>query len=285
MRRNPARLLTAVLLFFFSAALLSGDPPAAEPVRLAFGYSSGEDSVVIYGKIASLLAILEEETGIPIDYIHTNSYQEAIGAFVSGSMDIGILSTLAFIHVERQIPIHPVALRLKGHDNLYRSYIFTARDSQLNSLDDLRGTVFAFGDPFSTSSDLIPRKMMHDAGIDPKADLARSIHFPNQDSIFYAVLNGTVQAGAAASFIFEEQDPSVSERLKIIARSEPFPLGPFVARDDLAPEVEQKIREVLLSLPYTEEGRRALRLAELDGFINPEGDPYRDIRNLVYPEE
>lgn len=277
--------MMAVLLLFFFTAFLPCYSPVRDPVRLAFGYSSGEDSVIIYGKIAPLLAILEEETGIPIDYIHTNSYQEAIGAFVSGGMDIGILSTLAFIHVERQIPIHPVALRLKGNDNLYQSYIFTARDSELEFLKDLRGTIFGFGDPFSTSSDLIPRKMLLDAGIDAKTDLVRGIHFPNQDSIFYAVLNGTVQAGAAASFIFEEQDRTFSSRLKIIARSDPFPLGPFVARDDLAPDVEQKIREVLLSLPHTEEGRRALRLAELDGFITPEGDPYKDIRNLVYPED
>ncbi len=218
-----------------------------------------------------MLEYLSRQLGEPVDFVQTLSYDETQEGFVNGVLDFGILNAFSYLEIEESETITAVAERMKRGRNSYSCHILVRADSPVKTLEDLKGRVFAFGDPSSTSSSLIPHRLLLEAGVDPNEDLAKFFYIPKQDSLLYAILNRTADAGAVASFIFEEQEQSLRSHFRILANSEPFPLGPFVVSRRLEPEMIERIRRVLLSMGEDPLGRAALESADLEGFV-----PFRD---------
>ncbi len=265
-------------ILFFNILTVSVFALSAE--ELNFGYASGENIVSIINKFTPMMNYLSKETGMEVNFIRTASYAETQEGFINGVLDMGILNTLSFLEVEKKDVIIPVAERLKKGANSYKSYIVVRNDSPILKLEDIKDTIFAFGDPNSTSSTLMPQKMLSHSGIDIDRNLKQFIYFQKQDSILYAILNRTVDAGAIASFIFEESDPEVKNLLRVIEKSDPFPLGPFVVSRRMDKELRQKITTILLEMSNSEEGRFALKEADLEGFTlfyNTDFNPLREL--------
>ncbi len=145
----------------------------------------------------------------------------------------------------------------------------------------LKDKSFAFGDPYSTSSFLVPMHQLHEAGINPENYFRKTIIIPKQDSIIFSVLNRTVDAGAVASFIFKEQEPELKDKFRVIYRSRNFPLGPFVVNTEVGQDVIDKTRHFLLNLDKTEEGRLALNEADLDPFAEVKKSDYDWLRHIA----
>ncbi|MCK5686863.1 phosphate/phosphite/phosphonate ABC transporter substrate-binding protein [bacterium] len=265
-------------IFFINIIIASVFSLNAE--ELNFGYASGENIVSIINKFTPMMDYLSDKMGMKVNFVRTASYAETQEGFINGVLDIGILNALSFLEMEEKNIIIPIAERLKEGKSSYQSYIVVKKGSPVLNIQDIKGKIFAFGDPNSTSSTLIPQKLLLDTDIDIYKDLKQFIYFQKQDSILYAVLNKTVDAGAVASFIFEESDPEVKNLLKVIEKSNPFPLGPFVVSRRMNNEIKGKLLEILLSMNTTEEGRYALKKADLQGFtlfINKDFDQLREI--------
>lgn len=265
-------------ILFFNIIIVSVLSLNAE--ELNFGYASGENIVSIINKFTPMMNYLSEKMEMKVNFIRTVSYAETQEGFINGVLDIGILNTLSFLEIEDKNVILPVAERLKKGKSSYQSYIVVRKDSPISNIQDIQNRTFAFGDPNSTSSTLMPQKLLSDLHIDIYKDLKQFMYFQKQDSILYAILNRTVDAGAVASFIFEESDPEVKNLLKVIEKSDPFPLGPFVISRRIDKEMKEKLSEILLSMNTSEEGRYALKKADLEGFTffnNKDFDPLREM--------
>ena len=89
-----------------------------------------------------------------------------------------------------------------------------------------------------------------------------------------------VDAGAVASFIFEESDIELKNLLKVVIKSEPMPLGPFVVSSKLDPDLADDLKEILLSMNQSPEGVSALKKADLEGFTVFRDDDYDSLREL-----
>lgn len=256
-------------------------PVGAEERPLTFAYASGENSAVVHEKFSPMISLLSEKLEREITFVYSYSYKETQEAFTEGSADMGILNTLSFIKLMDNPRILPVASRIKYGSGNYRSYIIVKKNSHIESYSDLKGKVFAFGDPYSTSATLMPKILLESMGLFEEDGISRVLYFSKQDSILYAILNNTADAGAIASFIFDEYDKEVTNRFTIVDQSESFPLGPFVVRKDLGEDLILRIRAVLLSLSSSSRGRSALKKADLDHFSEVETEEYKKI-SLLY---
>lgn len=248
--------------------------------KIHFGYSSGENPVVIIEKFSPLINYISKELNNRIEYVSTSSYLDVQEGFTKGSIDIGILNTISFIKLNNDKSIIPIAARVKNSSDDYRSYIIVKKDSSLQNYNDLKNKTFAMGDPYSTSATIMPTFLLYNAGLTPKTDLNKVIHFTKQDSILYAILNGTVDAGGIASFIFDEYDKKVTSLFRIIDKSDKFPLGPFVVKKDFSPELKDKLLSILLKINMSQEGRDALRIAGLESFKEFDISEYENINEL-----
>lgn len=248
--------------------------------KIHFGYSSGENPVVIFEKFSPLINFISRELNTRIEYVSTSSYLDVQEGFTKGSIDIGILNTISFIKLNNDESIIPIAARVKNSSEDYRSYIIVKKESSLKSYNDLKNKTFAMGDPYSTSATIMPTYLLYNAGISSQIDLKKIIHFTKQDSILYAILNGTADAGGIASFIFDEYNNEVTSLFRIIDKSEKFPLGPFVVKKDFSPELKDKLLSILLKIHLSQEGKKALKKAGLERFKGFEIDEYKNINNL-----
>ncbi len=247
---------------------------------LRFGHATGENPAIIFGKYSKLLDYLSKKLKRKIVFIQQKTYEDTQEAFLNGEIDMGILNAFSYINISHSNKIIPIAARVKRNSRTYQTFIIVRRNSKIKNYKDLIGKKFAFGDPFSTSSNLMPRILLFQHGINPERDFKKTYTIKKQDSIIFAILNKTVDAGAIASFIFNEYDPRVTARLKIIARSIKFPLGPFVARRALGKKLIGEITKILLNMDKNKEGIEALHRAELDRFEVVSDSDYNPVRHM-----
>ena len=271
-------LLICILLISASAMTLSADE---KKTAIRFGHAYGENSAVIFNKYSSLIHLLSRELDRKVVFVLTNTYEEMQKAYLNNDIDMGIINAYSYINIMESSQLLPIAARVKGNDKNYTSLFIVRKDSSITSIEELKDRVFAFGDPYSTSSFLVPMYHLDKLGINPDTYFKNILIIPKQDSIIYSVMNKTIDSGAVASFIFNEQDEELKNRFRVIFKSEPFPLGPFVVNRRIGEDLIEKTRNFLLALSETEEGRKALQQADLDPFSLVEKSDYNWLKKIA----
>ena len=151
----------------------------------------------------------------------------------------------------------------------YRSVIYEKKDSNLHRVENLKGHILAFEEPFSTSGYFIPKMALLQAGLKlvPKSDATKSIDpqeigyvFSLDDENTVAwVLAGKVSAGATDDSTYQRQMDRYPNSLKAIHTTSSFPRHLVSYRADLAPKLVSKIKKILIQMDQSQEGRRALK--------------------------
>lgn len=157
-------------------------------------------------------------------------------------MSVAYLGPNPFGLAYEKCKVRPLLVIL-GEDGkpFYRSIIFT-NDRKLNSLKELKGRTFAFGDKNSTSSNIIPRKILEDAGI--TMDMIRPLFLKSHERIIEAVARNEAIAGATKVSVFQKFKEL---GLKALKTSEPLPHHSFCATN-IKPNIEKKFVKALIKL-------------------------------------
>ena len=179
---------------------------------------------------------------------------------------------LAFVH-----PAHlsVLAIRDSGYRLLavtkgYQSYTanFLVRaDSPLKTLADLKGVRLGAPDEDSITSWMV-RATLRDALGDAKQ--VSLVYTRYQDAVPFFVEHDLTRAGATAANSVVKAWSAKGGR--ILAKSRPVPIKHMLASSSLSAEQVQKVREYLLGLDATEEGRKKLEPIKYEGFA-PYGEP------------
>ena len=129
----------------------------------------------------------------------------------------------------------------------YHSIIIAREDdSDLTSLDSLKGHTFAFVDPSSTSGSLMPKAAMMDNHIDPENDLKKVIYSGGHDASIIAVAEGKVDAASVADRIYAgacDKKAIDCSKIKVIWTSPAIPNDPLFYRKAISDDMKKKIRD------------------------------------------
>jgi phosphonate transport system substrate-binding protein len=246
-----------------------------------FGFASSQNPAIVIDSMGPLIAILADELGARVDFVQKASFSEMQRAFISQEIDFGIINAYSFLRIMPFDAVVPVAARVIDGSKEYQTFFFARADSEIHSIEDLQRRTVALGDPYSTSSFLIPHFWFRRQGIDPDSDFLETMIITKQDSLILAVLNRTADAGASASFIYRDQPQEIISRLRVFQVSDPFPLGPFVVNRNLDADIIERIQDVLLSLSDSPRGRAALDAAGIEGFDTVDIDDYEPLMSIV----
>jgi phosphonate transport system substrate-binding protein len=151
----------------------------------------------------------------------------------------------------------------------YRSYIFTAKDSGVGRLEDLRGKIIALEDPGSTSGYFLPKLFLLKKGfaVTEKPSLGAK---PGAGEIGYSfagtdrnvvslVLKKIAAAGAFSNDDHARLDEKSKAAITILGESESVPRHLVSVRKDLAEPVVKRLKEILVNMHQDEEGQKILR--------------------------
>jgi phosphonate transport system substrate-binding protein len=183
-------------------------------------------------------------------------------------VDLYIDSLFPSLAVSRLSGSKLLLRRWKRGQNEYRSVIFTRKDSSIARLEDLKGKVIAFEEPFSSTGYFFPKvdllKMKFrltpkTQGSDPvKTDEVGYIFSHGDTNTFFWVLNGAVAAGAVDDqkyFMFAKN----RESFRVVHESVSFPRQLVSCRADFPAKLAARVKELLLNMHQSEEGEKALR--------------------------
>jgi phosphonate transport system substrate-binding protein len=184
----------------------------------------------------------------------------------AGKIDVAYLGGSTYVAAyNKGLDVVPMAVaKLQGR-TYYKSCIITRPDSGIKTLQDLKGKAFAFVTPTSTSGGVGPRFYLNKNGIDPEKFFKSLIYAGKHDSVFLAVKNKKVDAGAVGDLYFsrwkergllkfskydEPNDNLIDSPDLYLLGCQKVPGTPMVGRKKLGKEMIAKITKALTSLPF-----------------------------------
>lgn len=239
------------------------------------------------GTIASyqpLLDYMSQKLHRPIELVQRRTYGEINDLVASGGVDIAFVCTGAYVVGSQQQGMELLVTPQVNGEALYYSYLIVPADSPATDLNDLRGKVFAFTDPISTTGRLYPTSLVQALGETPQTFFARTFFTYSHDKAIEAVANHVADGAAVDSLVYDfavTRDPSLAQKVRIIHRSPPFGTPPVVVTPSIRPQLRAELQDLLLGLPDTPQGRAALTAIGVDRFVPVTDRDYDTVRQLV----
>lgn len=273
------------LVAAFALVLLGAVGPgfAAEP-PLRFGVGlfqpDKDKNDATYRPLADYLS---RKLGREVQLRTVDSWEGLAKSLANGETDIALLGPWGYVLANHQAGAQVVSTILYDGKPEYFAIMVTHPKSGIQSIADLKGKTFAFGDKGSTSGYLIPLHHLMTQGIEPEKYFAKVVHTSHQ-AIETQVTQGVLDAGADYNRnrnAMIEQGLIKAADSKIFWTSAPLPNDAVAVRQGLAAdkafvtrlqaalsevESELKIQPKLLPPHYT-------------GFVNRDNAFYKPIRD------
>jgi phosphate/phosphite/phosphonate ABC transporter binding protein len=208
-----------------------------------FGIAPLEAASVMKTKFEPLTKYLSDSLGIKLGSLVASSYEDSVEDIGRGVAMIGYMTPSTYLSAGKKYGVKPLVFAVKNGSPTYKSVIIAAKNSPINTINDLKGKKVAFGAKMSTGSTLVPKAMIKSAGIKLE-DLAFYDYLGGHDVVLKAVAEGEFDAGCVMDSAAEENKSTV----KVIASSDPIPQFPICINADVDKESETKIKNILMNI-------------------------------------
>jgi phosphate/phosphite/phosphonate ABC transporter binding protein len=243
-----------------------------------FGIVPLEAPVEMYKRFSGLAQYLTKKLGKPVEMRVPVDFETAVSEIGEGRCLIGFMTPSTYIQAHDRYGVEVVVKAVKDGRPFHHSVIVTRPDTGIKTLSDLKGRSFAFGSIHSTSSHIVPRAMLKNAGIELK-DLSEYAYLGHHDDVARAVLKGDFDAGSVME--------STAQRFKaqgliVIATSEEIPEFNICIHKSLS-DLKDSLRKALIGLGETRDGREIMRQIDpsYTGFVEAEDSDYQKIRVMM----
>jgi len=184
--------------------------------------------------------------GIYFDIKAGSSYAAVVEGMCNNQAEIAWFGASTYGEADKKCGVDLLAVDVKKGDSSYYSGIFVRKDSDINTISELKGKSMAFGSTSSTSSFNFPVAMLIADGVNPAKDLNKVIIAGSHSASLAALAAGKVDAAAASYNSFGKAvkkgaiDPA---KFKALAKSQPIPNPPLAMNKGLSAELKAKLRE------------------------------------------
>ncbi|HQT93890.1 MAG TPA: phosphate/phosphite/phosphonate ABC transporter substrate-binding protein [Thermoanaerobaculaceae bacterium] len=226
-------------------AVVAVEPPGAARPALRFGVVSFYNPRLMYIKYQPLVDYLSSATGQAWELVIGASYERTVEDLCAGRLAVAYLGPYSYARANAACGALPVVKLNTDGKSTYRSVIMVRKDSTISSLKELAGKRFGFGSPMSTSSHVMPRAMLEDAGLHPGADFTCRYYFHHERAA-RAVLLGEVDACGIRDIVGEK---FTHRELRVLATSDGIPNFPFVVGPKSPPELREELLRALVTRP------------------------------------
>src|SRR5215472_154466 len=266
------RRYQAVGLFLFLSLLGSSSRAGDKPIVVGMIPDAGATQVSIQEK-APLKDYLARQMKMDVNLMIPTNYNATVEALGNGSLDFAYLGALTYTKARRQYGVIPLVQR--SSDLQFHSLFITGANSGINTLADLKGKNFVFGDINSTSGHLIPYYELKQAGINADTDL-KFRYTGSHPATAKAVESGAADAGALDETVYNSMisegklDPT---KVRVFYTSKPFVDYVWVARPNIDQATQEKFVQAFTNL---REGKNddILRILRGKNFVRANNQQY-----------
>ena len=158
----------------------------------------------------------------------------------------------------------PFLRRWKRGATEYHGVLFVRADSAINRIEDLRGKTFAMEEEFSSVGHLLPKFMLLEKGLKlmpvqrmTPDSVGYNFAYWDENTMLW-VLKGKVFAGAMDSQTYAELSKKQGDVLKVLGNTPSVPRHIVSARTRLPQDLLMRVKEILVQMDQSEEGKKAL---------------------------
>jgi phosphate/phosphite/phosphonate ABC transporter binding protein len=229
------------------------------PIKVLFVPSVNVDFMIESGD--AIEEFLNEATGLVYEVSVPTSYAATIEEMCASPTDtVGFIPAMGYALASQLCGVEPALASERYGWNVYWTQYIVARDSEFETLEDLEGATWGFGEVTSTSGYLYPAAEMADAGI----TIGDQVETGGHGETARAVYNGEVDFGTNFYSVPQITDgewkigdpPDIPDELVeecAVNEEDKLYCGPYRVMDarqlirEEAPDVIQKVRILALT--------------------------------------
>ena len=247
---------------------------------LKMGIIPLESPADMYKRFSLLENYLAEKLDKKIELKVALDFAEAVKNIGEGITDICYMTPSTYIEAKSRYSIEVLVRALRKGNPYHHTVIVAKEGGKVNSIENIKGCSFAFGDRRSTSSYIVPRAMLQEAGIE-LGDLSFYDNLGHHDDVVRAVLKGEFDAGGVMESTAEKFR---GQGLNFIKYSLEIPEFNICVNRDVSEEDKLLIKQAFLGLDEDIDRDREILLAinpEYTGFIESKDEDYDTIREIM----
>lgn len=276
--------IIALLIVFVLAISMVGCAAEKEQV-LKMGFVPMKDGDTLIESVEPLTEMLSKELGIKVEGFTATNYVGVVEGLGSGQVDFGFIPPFAYVlaNSESNAKVILTAINKSG-EAMYRSQFLVRKDSGIKTFTDIKGKTVAFVDPSSTSGYLFPGAHLITEGLDIEKDI-QYVYSGGHDKSIQLLLNGDVDV--ATTFVdarerYAVDFPTAMEETEVLGYTDYIPNISVTLRGDMDAELQGKIKDALLKIQGSEEGKALLiELFNMYGFEEATDADYDVIRTTA----
>ncbi len=258
---------------------------AKEDQVLKMGFVPMKDGDTLIESVEPLTEMLSKELGIKVEGFTATNYVGVVEGLGSGQVDFGFIPPFAYVLANSESDAQVILTAVnKSGEARYRSQFLVRKDGGIKSFGDVKGKILAFVDPSSTSGYLFPGAFLITEGIDIEKDM-EYVYSGGHDKSLQLLLNGDVDV--ATTFVdarerYAEDFPTAMDETELLGYTDYIPNISVTTRGDMDAELQGKIKDALLNIQASEEGKALLiELFNMYGFEEATDADYDVIRTTA----
>ena len=253
-----------------------------QPLRIAVAAILSPDGTV--ESYAGLARYVGEQLGRPAEIVQRRTYAEVNALIAANEVDIAFVCTSAYVAGHDRSIMDLLVIPEIGGETVYRSAIIVPVSSSATSLEDLRGSAFAFTDPMSFTGRVYPTYALLQLGETPEGFFSETIFTYGHDRAIEAVAARVVDGAAVDELVLNymlQRDPKLEERIRVVGVSPDFGIPPVVVPSGTPASVRLAFEQLLMKLGDDPAGLRILGDLGVDRFVRGTDEDYDGVRTMV----
>jgi len=253
-------------------------PAAAAKQRIRFGSVAMDIPAVMHRRLTPLTHYLSQTLGMPVSLKLAENMPGAIRDVADGKVDLAYLTPVAYLKAHSKSGVKLVVKTITEGKGSFKLMIVVRSDSPIQSVADLAGKKFAFGDRAA----LLQRAVVVGSGV--KLSQLQSYDFlGHYDNIVRAVLHGEYDAGIVKDTMAYKWQ---GKGIRVIYASEDLPPYNIAARANISDKMLHKLKKAFLDLDArNSEHMKIIKTLDknYDGFATTSDREYDIVRKLIAP--
>jgi phosphonate transport system substrate-binding protein len=278
-----ALLLTVTIVMFFAAQAFAAPPvPDDWPKKLVFGVIPTDSSDNVMERNDNIVQYLQKRLGVPIEIKTASDYAGVITAMQFKHVDFAYFGPKSYVEAAKRANAEAFVVEVSRDGAAgYYGTIITKKGSGLKTMADIKGKIWAFTDPNSTSGTLVPTVYFYkELKIDPEKYFSRVIYSGSHEASMLAVKNGKVDAASTNDIDMARGDGkrwNVKEDFEIIWKSKLIPASPMAYRKDIPASLKKALKDAFVA--YNDPV--GLDKLKLKGYIEGSDELFDPIRDQM----
>jgi len=277
-QRVPRLALALAVLLAVPFGMARGRPDKVDVLRIGTSgtLTAEKDNSKEKGALASLRDFIKEETGLKNEIESEKDWRELADKMAKGQLHVGVFQGYEFAWAKEQHPDLQVLALAINVSRYPVAYVVVRRDSAAKDFGGLEGQSLTVPDTGQRYLRLFVERECQARGKEMNAFFSKVGFQPNVEDCLDDVVDGVAQAAVlerSSLEAYKRRKPGRFEKLKEVAKSQPFPPAVIACYDKVLDDATRKrFRDGLFGAGKKEKGRAMLDLFRLSGFEAPQDD-------------